>query len=138
MIEKTLDRLMIEEGFSSKPYKDTVGKLTIGFGRNLDDVGLTLEESRFLLKNDVDKTVKLLREKFDWFNDLSAPRQSVIIDMVFNMGYTRFIGFKKMIQFIIQNDYNNAASEMLNSKWATQVKGRAVNLSKMMRSGEYL
>ena len=138
MIEKTLDRLMIEEGFSSKPYKDTVGKLTIGFGRNLDDVGLTLEESRFLLKNDVDKTIKLLREKFDWFNDLSAPRQSVIIDMVFNMGYTRFIGFKKMIQFIIQNDYNNAASEMLNSKWATQVKGRAVNLSKMMRSGEYL
>ena len=46
-------QLKVDEGVKLKPYKDTVGKLTIGCGRNLDDIGISYTEVDYLLENDL-------------------------------------------------------------------------------------
>ena len=129
------DLLIKHEGLRLKPYRDTVGKLTIGVGRNLDDVGITREEARFLLENDIARADVELRRNFLWFPGRNRVRKAVLINMVFNLGISRFKRFKKLIAALERRDWDRAAKEMLNSKWAKQVGRRARELAKMMREG---
>lgn len=124
------------EGLKLKAYKDTEGKTTIGFGRNLDQVGISLEEANMLLDNDIDIAEKELRKQA-FYKKLNIVRQTAVIDMVFNLGYTKFLGFTKFISYLDQGKYEAASKEMLRSKWAKQVGQRANNLSEMIRTGEY-
>jgi lysozyme len=134
-MKEILRELLIKhEGLRLKPYVDTVGKLTIGVGRNLDDVGISKDEALFMLDNDIEKCEAELKQ-FDWFNNLDEVRQIVLLDMAFNLGIPRLLKFKKTIQYIQDCDFENAAKEMLDSTWAKQVKGRALELSEMMRTG---
>ena len=131
----TLKELLIKhEGLRLKPYKDSVGKLTIGVGRNLDDVGLTEQEALYLLHNDINKAIKDAKV-YAWFDPLDDVRKMVVVDMIFNLGLTRFSGFKRTIKHIASRRYKEAAIEMMDSKWARQVGPRAIELSKMMSSG---
>ncbi|MGH8899502.1 MAG: glycoside hydrolase family protein [Egibacteraceae bacterium] len=130
------DQLVRHEGLRLKPYRDTVGKLTIGVGRNLDDVGLTEEEAYDLLSNDVDRTERSLRSAVPCFGSLDDARQRVLADMAFNLGVTGLLQFKKMLAAVEARDFDLAASEMLGSAWAGQVKGRAETLARMMKRGE--
>lgn len=123
------------EGIRLKPYTDTVGKLTIGVGRNLDDVGITQGEAEFLLERDIDRVVADLTRAVPFWLTIDEVRQHVLVDMCFNVGVTRLLGFKKALAAIEAGDYETAASEMLNSKWATQVGLRSKTLADMMRSG---
>lgn len=132
------DLLIRHEGMKLKPYLDCVGKLTIGAGRNLDDVGISQKEAEMLLENDIERSLALAESAFDWFYRLSPVRQDVILSMIFNLGIHGFLGFKKMIQAISIYDYELASREMLDSKWAGQVGKRAYELSEMMRTNEYL
>ena len=129
------DLLIRHEGLRLKPYRDTVGKLTIGVGRNLDDVGITRDEARFLLENDIARADVELRRSFLWFPVRNRVRNAVLINMVFNLGISRFKRFKKLIAAIDSSDWDLAAKEMLDSKWAHQVGRRARELAKMMREG---
>lgn len=130
-----LEELIIRhEGFELKPYRDTVGKLTIGVGRNLDDVGIHPDEASLMLKNDIERC-RVEASEFVWFENLDEKRKMVIISMLFNLGLTRFLGFKKMIAALELNNFDRAAAEMLDSKWAVQVGKRAEELSAMMRYG---
>lgn len=124
-----------DEGKRLKPYKDTVGKLTIGVGRNLDDVGISDVESDFLLANDVAKVDAQLDEKLPWWRNLSVERQTVLLNMAFNMGVDGLLTFKNTLALIQAGDYASAATNMINSKWATQVGGRAVRLADQLRTG---
>jgi len=133
-LQNTLEH---HEGLRLKPYKDSVGKLTIGIGRNLDDVGISKSEALLLLQNDIDVAINKLRTNYSWFSALSEIRQEILINMVFNMGITRFKGFKKMIHALEQADYTAASVEMLDSKWASQVGNRATELSAAMLKGEF-
>jgi len=117
-------------------YKDSVDLWTVGFGRNIQERGLSPEEAEFLLDNDIIDAIKECHS-FDWFNNLDDVRQTVVVDMVYNMGLPRFSGFKKTIKLISDHRFEEAASEMMDSKWARQVGVRAVRLSQMMSSGEY-
>lgn len=123
------------EGLRLKPYRDTVGKLTIGYGRNLDDVGIAPEEAELMLDNDIDAALKHLHT-VDEFNELDPVRQTVIANMAFNMGFSGVMGFRNMWAAISRQDWDRAASEMLDSRWSRQVGMRAVELSEIMRSGE--
>ena len=131
------DLLIRHEGLRLKPYRDTVGKLTIGVGRNLDDVGITEEEALQMLHNDITRVRTRLVNTFWWFQKLSRVRRDVVTNMVFNLGLGRFKRFKKMIAALEIFDCDQAAKEMLNSKWAKQVGRRATELAKIMRSGDY-
>lgn len=130
------EQLKLHEGKKNKPYKDTVGKLTIGIGRNLDDRGITEEEIVFLFGTDVDLVEKELDKNLKWWRDMSEVRQRVLVDMCFNLGITKLLTFKNTLEAMRTKRYEDAASGMLNSLWAKQVKGRAVRLANMMRTGE--
>ena len=132
-LEETLKR---HEGFSLTPYNDSVGVITIGYGRNLLK-GISKEEAEIMLESDIDEAEKECRDNFAFFEYLNESRQEVICNMVFNLGLTRFLGFKKMIKAFKKFDYEEASIQMLDSKWANQVKGRAVELYEQMRTGEY-
>lgn len=134
--KRLYEQLKLHEGKKSKPYKDTVGKLTIGIGRNLDDRGITEEEIVFLFGTDVAIVEKELDKNLRWWRDMSEVRQRVLADMCFNLGITKLLAFKNTLEAMRTGRYNDAASGMLNSLWAKQVKGRAVRLANMMRTGE--
>mgnify|MGYP000498076501 CR=1 FL=1 len=129
------DQLIKHEGLRLKPYLDSVGKMTIGVGRNLDDVGITEAEAMKMLENDILRTASELNKAFYWFDSMDDVRGSIVMDMCFNLGITRFRGFKKMIQAIENNDWIKASEEMKDSKWCRQVGIRCTVLSQRMRDG---
>ena len=129
-------QLTIHEGIRIKPYLDSVGKLTIGVGRNLDDTELSDDEVELMLNNDIERAAKNA-ERFSWWRELDSVRQMVVVDMLFNLGLAGFAKFRKTISFIGAGDYSKAAEEMLDSKWASQVGSRAARLAKMMRTGDW-
>ena len=129
--------LISHEGFSQYPYEDSVQKkITIGYGRNLTDRGITSSEAMEMLNNDIEYFVDRLRNRFAFFDQLDEVRKIVLIDMCFNLGINGLLGFVNMLLAIEKHDYKQAAVEMLASEWAKQVKGRARQLANMMMSGK--
>lgn len=128
-------QLVRHEGFCAKPYRDTVGKSTIGYGRNLDDVGITREEAEHLLMNDIMNAEQAVRRLYHQFDYLSENRKAVLINMAFNLGENRLATFRKMQNYISAEDWKGAAKEMLASKWAQQVGNRAAELANLMERG---
>jgi lysozyme len=127
-------QLRIDEGVKNRPYKDSVGKLTIGVGRNLDDVGVNDDEIDLMLENDLDEAERTVRRVLvGAWDDLNDARKAVLCNMAFNLGFDRLSGFKKLIAAVREGRYADAADEMLTSKWAEQVGLRAVRLSAAMR-----
>jgi len=124
-----------DEDVRAKPYKDSVGKLTIGVGRNLDDKGLSKAEINILLNNDINDCESDLDREMPWWRQLNDNRQRVLLNMCFNLGITRLKGFKNMLRDVQNGLYDQAAVEMLDSLWAQQVGGRAVRLAKLMKNG---
>lgn len=124
-----------DEGVRSKPYTDTVGKLTVGAGRNLTDVGLSADEIDYLLANDIERAAQGLDDKLPWWRRLDPVRQRVMINMAFNLGISGLLTFKNTLGFIERGDYAQAARNMLLSKWARQVGARANRLASMMETG---
>jgi len=157
------DQLILHEGLRLEPYICPAGYWTIGVGRNLESKGLTgteqkfifgrddyskqeviellkkrgitKDEALFLLRRDIEDAVQDLKN-FDWFEALDPIRRKVVIDMRYNLGPTRFRGFKKMIAALARGDYKAAATEMVDSAWYHQVGTRARRLVEMMRTGE--
>jgi len=138
-MDRELLRSQLErhEGLRLKPYLDTATppRLTIGYGRNLDDVGISREEAECMLANDIDKVVREL-ETVDEYVALDCIRQTVIANMTVNMGFRGVMQFKRMWAAIGRCDYEKAAKEMLKSKWRRQVGNRAIELAEIMRTGE--
>lgn len=132
------DLIIKHEGLVLKPYRCTAGKLTIGVGRNLEDVGITRGEAMLLLSNDIQSARSDALNAFPWYSRLNHPRQAVVISMIFNLGLAGFQAFKKMIAAIEGEEFGKAADEMLSSRWAGQVGKRATELATMMRRGAFL
>jgi len=131
-----LKKLLIKhESLKLTPYLDTEGILTVGVGRNLERP-ISNELAMFMLDEDIE-SAKKDASNFKWFNEINEVRQTVILDMLFNLGLSRFMGFKKTIEAISAGEYLKASQEMLDSKWARQVGHRAIELAMMMESGEY-
>lgn len=128
------EQLILHEGLRRKPYVDLHGKTTIGVGRNLTDVGLSLEECGILLADDITAAIKLC-QRWVWFEDLDFVRSKVLIDMAFNLGM-RLGEFRMMLAACGHGDWNAAADAMLDSDWARQVGARAQRLAAMMRTGQ--
>jgi lysozyme len=115
MIEEELIR---DEGLKLKPYMCPAGKLTIGIGRNIEDVGISEDEALYLLRNDIENCNTDLTEMGFQFYNFSPNRWRVLVNMRFNLGPNRFRQFKKMIAALRDGDYEKAADEMMDSKWA--------------------
>ncbi len=135
-LKKLLALLREHEGFSSTVYEDTRGYATIGFGRNVKTKGISRVEANYLLENDVEYFLDRLTSRLKCFNELDEVRKIVLVSMCFNLGYYGLCSFEKMLHAIALEMYDVASFEMLNSKWAKQVKGRAKELAQMMATGE--
>jgi lysozyme len=128
-------QLKIDEGVRTKPYRDTVGKLSLGVGRNLDDKGLSMLEIDFLLENDLTDAERDARSLVVTFDKLSDARKAVLLNMALNLGRSRLAGFKRFLEAIHAEAWEQAAAEMLDSKWAAQTGDRAKRLAQQMREG---
>ena len=129
------ESLKHHEGKRLKPYKDSVGVLTIGYGRNLDHVGISEAEAEALLDNDIRSAYQSALRVVPTLPLLTDARQEVVVEMTFNLGATRFGKFTKTLALIDARDWTKAALEMLDSRWAEQVGQRASTLSEKFRKG---
>ena len=137
MIDQQLKVQLIEhEGKRLDLYLDSEGIETVGVGHNLKAKGISEAVCDLMFEEDIEEAINDA-DTFRWFESLNDPRRAVIVNMVFNLGLTRFSKFKKTIQFLENQLYQSAAKEMLDSKWADQVGRRAIQLSEQMRVGEW-
>lgn len=132
------DQLIDHEGLELKPYQCTADKLTIGVGRNIEDRGITEDEARYLLKNDIKIVEDELLEKKPVVVGLDAVRQRVLVDMGFNLGIPTLLKFQNMWAAIEEEDFERAADEAMDSRWAKQVGRRAERLCQAMATGEWV
>lgn len=152
-INETVQRLLIHEALRLQPYYCKRGKLTIGVGRNLDDNPLTAEEERvvgdwrhgitkaaafYLLRNDILKTEKLLKRRVLFWSCLDDERQYALLDMAFQMGVDGLCSFKKMLSALAIGNYQEAAKECKNSKYACQTPIRADRIAKTIETGRFM
>ena len=138
MTDELLKQLKQDEGFRAKPYKDTVGKLTIGYGRNLDDVGISQGEAETMLWNDANIVIHSLKVNYPWVTQLSEARFGVLCNMCFNMGLATLSTFTKFLGSVHLGEYEAAAREMEMSRWAQQVGPRAKRLVQQMRTDQWI
>ena len=149
---KLANMLILHEGMKLKVYDDATGKdlskgdvaqghPTIGVGRNVagDGLGISEEEARFMLHADIDR-IEQEAKSWDIYGELDSTRQAVLLDMLFNMGLTRFNPNKwpKMFQALKEENWEEAANQMLSSAWAEQVKSRSERLAKLMEYGVWI
>lgn len=122
-----------DEGLRLKPYRDSVGKLTIGYGRNLDDNGITEDEAGMLLDFDVTVVTTELDRVLPWWRAMPLPARRGLANMCFNLGLPRLRGFVKMLAALRSGDWYAAADEALDSRWARQVGARADRIARLYR-----
>ena len=130
-----LDRIARHEGYRRHSYICPAGARTIGYGRNLDSIGVSEEEALVLLENDMARTALELDKAAPWWRLLPEGPRETIHEMAFNMGVPRLMGFAKALDAARRQDWAVAAREMLDSRWAEQVGVRAITLADVMRKG---
>lgn len=143
-------RLMLHEGCVNHVYICPAGYKTIGIGRNLEanpltpkekafvgniSEGITVEKAVFLLKNDVRRCIEALNKNISFFFQLDDERQYALLDMCFNMGIKKLLGFKRMLNAMLIGDYRGAAKECLMSKYAKDVGKRAQRIARLIETG---
>lgn len=131
-LDEVIELIQQHEGFSGKPYLCPAGKLTIGYGRNLEANGIRKPEADFLLLNDILYFDSQISSRWHHYCVLPPKKKMVLIDMAYNLGINGLFNFKRMIKAIEAGDYIEASKEMLDSNWAKQVGKRAIELAKMM------
>ena len=138
-MSKLIEQLKIHEGVREKVYLCSAGYETIGVGRNISESGLGLssDEIDYLLSNDIKRCQQELEFNFDWFKELDDVRRDAIINLCFNIGVTSLKKFSKAIAAMNVHDYETAAMEFLDSRWASQVGTRALDVTDMIRTGDY-
>ena len=134
------------EGGRHKAYFCPAGVLTIGWGHSLEarpvrglgaGSSISEAEAESLLRADLAELAFLLDTRMPWWRGLGAARSAVILSMAFNLGLSGLLGFRKMLAAVRRNEFEEAAREMLDSRWAGQVGSRARELAAMMKSGKW-
>ena len=135
-----IEMLKRHEGVRSHVYLCSAGYETIGVGRNIAESGLGLsdDEVEYLLNNDIERVRQELTDNYFWFPALNEARQDAMIDICFNLGLTRLRGFVNALEAMSREQFDVAADEFMDSRWATQVGNRANEITEMIRVGEYV
>jgi lysozyme len=136
-ITNLADQLRRDESFRQYPYRDIIGKLTIGVGRCLDDCGVTWDEANYLLANDIKAATKQLSLTFPWTDALDEIRRAALTNIVFNCGIHGLGTFRDALSKLQQGQYAESAAAFLDSEWAKEVGARAQRLAKQIETGEW-
>ena len=138
-MSKLVEMIKRHEGVKSKVYLCSAGYETIGVGRNISESGLGLsdDEIDYLLNNDIKRVREELQETYFWFGGLNEARRDAMVDICFNLGLTRLRGFVKALEAMSREQFDVAADEFMDSRWATQVGNRAVEVTEIIRTGAH-
>jgi lysozyme len=123
-----------DEGFRARPYKDSLGKLTVGYGHYLEDDEITEVAAADILKDDILLILDRLDQHIPWWRDLPEPAARALANMAFNLGVAGVLNFRLMISSLEEGDFTQAAVECLDSKYARQVGNRAVRIADLFLS----
>ena len=135
-MEKLLESIKINEGFEPRVYKDTLGIDTIGYGFAIKDLYLDEDIAEQILENKVNKLLKEVDSRFDWFKFMPDEIKEVVVEMCYQLGVTGFSKFKKTIKLLSERNFTKASTEMLDSLWAKQTPNRALKLSNIVKEGK--
>lgn len=127
------------EGFRSRPYRDTTGNMTIGYGTNLTEwsrTGISERVAEAILIAYLADIEAELSKRLSFYDNLPPKAKAILLDMAYNLGVPSLLTFQKMLSALSAGNYSLAAKEMLNSRWASQVKTRATFLAAEMESIE--
>ena len=141
MNDNLIKQIISEEGEVLNAYQDHLGYLTIGVGRLIDKRmggGISQDESRYLLSNDIKKFTDSVAKALPFYNDLNDARKGVLIGMAFQMGINGLLQFKQTLQLIKLGNYEDASKNMLNSLWARQAPERAKRMAQQMATGKWV
>lgn len=127
----------LHEGRRRYAYRDTVGKITIGIGRNLDDVGLSDDEIDYLYANDHRRVRADLDRALPWWRWEDGVRRAALADLCFNLGIVKLLRFRATLRHWRAGEYDAAARQLQHSLWYRQVKTRGVRIVRMVRTGEW-
>jgi lysozyme len=139
-IARATDQIKQDEGLVLNAYQDHLGFWTIGYGRLIDKRKggkISEDEALYLLKNDVSERVDVLSKQILFWNKLDDARKAVLLNMSFQLGIAGLLKFKNTLAFIEAGDYENAAANMLKSKWAQQTPNRAKRMAEQLRTGKW-
>ena len=131
--KELIERLKVNEGFRSRVYQCSLGFDTIGYGFAIKDLELTEKEAEHLLTNRVSQKHLHLLDNLDWYSDMPPEVQGVVLEMVYQLGFSGFKKFKKAISNMKDKNWKEAATEMLDSRWAKQTPNRANRLADIVR-----
>jgi lysozyme len=135
--ELSVAQIKRHEGLRLHPYRCSAGKLTIGYGRNLEATGIRHEEAEQMLAHDLRAAQERVAEALPWTANLDEPRRAVLAQMAYNLGIDRLLGFSRMLSDAKRGDWDAAAAEMLDSRWHGQVGARARELAEQLRAGRW-
>ena len=128
------ERIKRHEGKRYKPYLDSLGFSTVGYGRCIDKVPFSDDELELMLDNDIRRAMDGA-ETFFVYSQLNYVRREVLTEMIFQLGRSGVSKFKKFLDAALNGDWVEAAAQMLDSKWARQTPGRAMELANMFERG---
>jgi len=131
------EQLKRDEGRKPKPYQDTQAVWTVGYGHNLTTGALSEDAMTQILQDDI-QAVETSCLALPIWQRLSEPRKGVLLNMAFNLGFAGLMNFRRMYVALEAGDYERAAAEMLDSRWARQVGARADRLAKQMETDEWI
>lgn len=132
-MERLTETLIRHEGLRLSPYRCTEGKLTIGVGHNLDDNPISKRAAMMILEDDIAHCLVDLRNNISGFTAMPETVQEVLVNLCFNMGINRLLGFKNTLGHLREGNYPAAADELLDSRYARQVGRRANELADTLR-----
>lgn len=136
MTETLRQRLLRHEGMRLRAYKDSLGILTIGVGRNIENKGISEEEAFFLLDNDIEEVREAVTKALPWVGGLDDTRQGILFEMAFQLGLQGLLAFKNTLKAVQEERWGDAAQGMLSSKWHTQTPARCEELASLMLHGD--
>ena len=143
-IEKLKEEIENDEGCFYKIYRDTRGLKTFGIGHLIlndepeinQPVGTPIDKSKVssAFKEDINNALYSCIQVIPKFRDIPAEAQRILVNMMFNLGQSRFLKFRKMIEDVQKGDWISASLEMENSAWRYQEPARAERLINRMRN----
>ena len=144
--DELMKELIADEGFEYEIYLDHLDHHTLGVGHLITEkdeeygqkAGTPISEQRIreCLDQDIATVCEELDTKESWWRNLNDNRQRVMANMCFNLGYPRLSSFKRFLAAMNTSQWETAAEEMMDSKWATQVGNRALRLKNRVLIGD--
>lgn len=128
-------QLKIDEGVRLMPYKDQFGNLTIGCGRNLTADGISESEMEMMLASDVNHAAVAAATLFNFDATISDERKAALVNLSFNLGEEKLSKFTQFVGFVNARDWNGAADDLIQTKYATEVGPRAQRICDKLRNG---